>query len=261
MNVQHPHCKQWSSWWRDCSAADATFEVELCKVISKRLQRQFSWEKQGCVFTSLGKNGVIYVFILLLKATKRCYWNQKHWRGGGGGCYSQKRAEYNRHRTVEQISPGSFLKAHRHHVPVPLRFMTPSRSVKDEFFMKGGCKLHTGSFRSWEVARLCHTGTDKPVFHDFCTFEMKGLWIKRGRRGNERFMERTESRKTAGMPDQMGVQEGEARFAPAQWWGRTKRVVNQIFIWASVHSLELHYGTKTAENILEEQLNKNVAYL
>lgn len=74
-------------------------------------------------------------------------------------------------------------------------------------------------------------------------------------------MERTEITETAGMPDQMGTREREACFAPVQRWGRTKRVVHQIFIWASVHSLELHYGTKAAENILEEQLNKNVAYL
>lgn len=57
------------------------------------------------------------------------------------------------------------------------------------------------------------------------------------------------------------ARERGACFAPVQRWGRTKRVVHQIFIWASVHSLELHYGTKAAENILEEQLNKNVAYL
>lgn len=43
--------------------------------------------------------------------------------------------------------------------------------------------------------------------------------------------------------------------------GRTERVVHQIFIWASVHSSEPHYESKAAENILEEQLNKNVAYL
>lgn len=38
-------------------------------------------------------------------------------------------------------------------------------------------------------------------------------------------------------------------------WGATRRV-HQIFIRASVHSLEAHYGTKAAENILEEQLNQ-----
>lgn len=32
--------------------------------------------------------------------------------------------------------------------------------------------------------------------------------------------------------------------------------MHQIFIRASVHSLEAHYGTKAAENILEEQLNE-----
>lgn len=37
--------------------------------------------------------------------------------------------------------------------------------------------------------------------------------------------------------------------------GGTRRV-HQIFIRASVHSLEAHYGTKAAENILEEQLNE-----
>lgn len=43
-------------------------------------------------------------------------------------------------------------------------------------------------------------------------------------------MERTEITETAGMPDQMGMQEREACFAPVQRWGRTKRVVHQIFI-------------------------------
>lgn len=43
--------------------------------------------------------------------------------------------------------------------------------------------------------------------------------------------------------------------------GRAKRVVHEIFIRASVHSLELHYRTKAAENILEEQPNKTGAYL
>lgn len=32
--------------------------------------------------------------------------------------------------------------------------------------------------------------------------------------------------------------------------------MHEIFIRASVHSLEAHYGTKAAENILEEQLNE-----
>lgn len=51
-------------------------------------------------------------------------------------------------------------------------------------------------------------------------------------------------------------------FGPlARRWGSAERVVHQIFIRASVHSSELHYGTKAAENILEEQLNKNGAYL
>lgn len=43
-------------------------------------------------------------------------------------------------------------------------------------------------------------------------------------------MERTEITETAGMPDQMGMREREACFAPVQRWGRTKRVVHQIFI-------------------------------
>lgn len=48
--------------------------------------------------------------------------------------------------TVKQFSPGSFLKAPRKHVPALLRFLTPKRSVKGEFFMKGRHKLLTGCF-------------------------------------------------------------------------------------------------------------------
>lgn len=43
-------------------------------------------------------------------------------------------------------------------------------------------------------------------------------------------MQRTGKRETAGEPDQMVMGEGEACFAPAQQWGRTKRVVHQIFM-------------------------------
>lgn len=50
-------------------------------------------------------------------------------------------------------------------------------------------------------------------------------------------------------------------FASVQRWGRAVRRVHQIFIRASVHSLEAHYGTKAAENILEEQLNKKKKWL
>lgn len=57
----------------------------------------------------------------------------------------------------------------------------------------------------------------------------------------------------------MRREQGEACFASAQrrdaGEGGARRV-HQIFIRASVHSLEAHYGTKAAENILEEQLNK-----
>lgn len=49
-------------------------------------------------------------------------------------------------------------------------------------------------------------------------------------RRTRRLMERTEITETAGMPDQMGMREREACFAPVQRWGRTKRVVHQIFI-------------------------------
>lgn len=52
---------------------------------------------------------------------------------------------------------------------------------------------------------------------------------KGGKRGKNQ-EERTESRETAGVPDQMGMLEGEACFAPVQRRGRTKRVVHQIFI-------------------------------
>lgn len=94
-------------------------------------------------------------------------------------------------------------------------------------------------------------------FWDGRTLNKKEGKKRRGRkRGSGRFMKRTENRETAGKPDHMGVREGEACFALAQWWGRTRRVVHQIFMRASEHSLELHYGTKAAENILEEQLNK-----
>lgn len=53
---------------------------------------------------------------------------------------------------------------------------------------------------------------------------------ERKERRTRRLMERTEITETAGMPDQMGMQEREACFAPVQRWGRTKRVVHQIFI-------------------------------
>lgn len=49
-------------------------------------------------------------------------------------------------RTVLQFSRGSFLKAPRNYVPALLRFLTPKRSTKDEFFMKGRLKLLTGYF-------------------------------------------------------------------------------------------------------------------
>lgn len=53
---------------------------------------------------------------------------------------------------------------------------------------------------------------------------------ERKERRTRRLMERTEITETAGMPDQMGMREREACFAPVQRWGRTKRVVHQIFI-------------------------------
>lgn len=64
-----------------------------------------------------------------------------------------------------------------------------------------------------------------------------------------------------GAEKQLGCQikwecNGERLVLPLQRWGRAERRVHQIFIRASVHSLEAHYGTKAAENILEEQLNK-----
>lgn len=166
-------------------------------------------------------------------------------------------------RTVQQFSPGSFLKAPRNHVVVLLQFLTPKRSVEGEFFMKRRHKPLSGSFWNVEISHQCCRSILKLVIFDFYTFEeMRRVkkWKERERR-TMRLMERTESRETARMPDQMGMWEGKACFVPAQRWGSTKRVVHQIFIWASVHSLELHYGTKAAENILEEQLNKNVAYL
>lgn len=172
------------------------------------------------------------------------------------------------------ISLGSFLKAPGNYVPVVLRFLTPKRSVKGEFFKKRIHKLLTCSFRELEVPHRSYRGMHKPVIYDFCTFEeMRGVKKKKkeaeeeeerewkGERRSRRLTERTESRETAGMPDQMGMWEGAACFAPVQRWGRTKRVVHQIFIRASVHSLELHYETKAAENILEEQLNKMWLYL
>jgi len=54
----------------------------------------------------------------------------------------------------------------------------------------------------------------------------------------------------------MGMREGAACSAPVQRWGRAERVLHHIFMWASVHSLELHYGTKAAENVFKEQVNK-----
>lgn len=73
-----------------------------------------------------------------------------------------------------------------------------------------------------------------------------------------------ECSETAGVPDQMGRANWRQRacFACVQRWGRAERVVvHQIFIRAPEQSLEVHYGTKAAENILEELQNKNVEYL
>lgn len=114
-----------------------------------------------------------------------------------------------------EISPGSFLKARRKHVPVHLRFKTPKRSVKGKFFMKRRLPLHTGSFRERELPCHCYRPEHKPIicfFLFFCTLEKWGLKKVERERKTRRFKENTESRGTAGMPDQMGVQEGDACF-------------------------------------------------
>lgn len=77
-----------------------------------------------------------------MKLLKSIVWRKKR------GAYA---AEQEHFRTARQISPGSFLKAHRKHVPVHLRFMTPKRSVKGKFFMKRRFKLHSASLRKREL--------------------------------------------------------------------------------------------------------------
>lgn len=118
-------------------------------------------------------------------------------------------------------------------------------------------------FWNLKVPQQGFRGTHKPVLSfSFAHLRRWGEWeVEREKTEPWGRWRGQRAEETAGVPDQMGMWGGEACFAPVQRWGRAKRVVHQIFIWASVRSLEMHYGAKAAENILEEQLNKNVAYL
>lgn len=141
------------------------------------------------------------------------------------------------------------LKAPSNTVPAPLQLLTPERSTKGE---EDASASRRPPFAFPNKKKKC-LGTESILMF---VFPYSVAHSNRGKGGVQEGRRRERGNSWGATSNEKRTGRGLFCLCATRWAGGAAWRVHQIFIRASVHSLEAHYGTKAAENILEEQLNK-----